>query len=146
MKDLLNDVQVQVDREDYVYWDWETAKKMDKETFGNTPYESLLKEIPNLDVVVITKPVKFALNYPFENNYYGSIESREITLRMLIDAIRNGFTEMYKGADIKPIAGLINMDVRSPKYGEAMHVIGDLVIEVLEYDEAYNSLRIGMGS
>jgi hypothetical protein len=87
--------------------------------------------IDGLDrVVTKASQVRFTLDYPFERPFEGVV-SGEITLRRTIDAIRAGFRQMYVGTTEREVPGMYNKDVTGP-YGQAFHVIGDLVIEGIE--------------
>jgi hypothetical protein len=103
--------------------------------------------IEGLDELVTRRSeITFALDYPFEHTYEAKIVGDNgVTLRQIIDAIRHGFRVMYRGAAHEPIAGMINQRVYGD-YGQAMHAIDDLVIEVLELDEATGVLDVGIGS
>lgn len=67
-----------------------------------------------------------------------------MTLRRIIDAIRAGFRKMYEGAEVRDIPGMMNKDVRGA-YGNAFHVIGDLVVESIELCDG-DRLEISIGS
>jgi hypothetical protein len=87
--------------------------------------------IPDLDRVVSSAPrIDFTLDYPFEKPFSSSITGA-ITLRRIIDSVRSGFRHMYEGTTVRDIPKLENKDVRGP-YGQAFHVIGDLVIERID--------------
>jgi hypothetical protein len=85
-----------------------------------------------LDAEVSTAPLFFTLEYPFGEKFHGVVEIGEreprITLRMIIRDVRRGFREMYRGSKAASIPGMRNKRVVG-RYGEAFHVIGDLVIE-----------------
>lgn len=68
----------------------------------------------------------------------------KITLRAVIDAIRAGFREMYEGAKVGDIPGMMNKDVNGA-YGNAFHDIGDLVIEGIDLCDG-DVLEISIGS
>ncbi|MDP1828117.1 MAG: hypothetical protein Q8L48_32880 [Archangium sp.] len=87
--------------------------------------------------------VSFTLDYPFEKPL-GGVVTGKLTLRHIIDGIRGGFRKMYEGATVRDIPGMMNKDVTGP-YGNAFHVIGDLVIERIELCDG-DRLEISIGS
>ena len=100
--------------------------------------------IADLDRVVSrAKQIEFTLDYPFEKPFTSAVTA-PITLRRIIDAVRSGFHHMYEGTtqrDIQP--QLENKDVRGA-YGQAFHVIGDLVIESIDLcDDQWLDINIG---
>ena len=99
--------------------------------------------IPDLDRVVSSAPrIDFTLDYPFEKPFSTSMTG-DITLRRIIDAVRAGFRHMYEGTTQRDIRNLENKDVRGP-YGQAFHVIGDLVIEHIDLcDDRWLDVSIG---
>ena len=99
--------------------------------------------IEGLDRIVSKSPrVEFVLDYPFEKPFRGVITC-EITLRRTIDSIRAGFRTMYEGTTQRDIPGMHNKDVTGP-YGQAFHVIDDLVIEGIDLcGDAVFSISIG---
>jgi hypothetical protein len=102
------------------------------------------RTIPNLDRVISTAPrIDFTLDYPFEKPFNSAI-TEQLTLRRIIDAVRNGFRHMYEGTTQRDIPNLENKDVTGP-YGRAFHVIGDLVIEHIDLCDG-RSLDVSIGS
>jgi hypothetical protein len=95
------------------------------------------------NVISPAKSVRFTLDYPFERPFTGVVTG-EITLRRTIDAIRAGFRKMYEGSTQRDMPGVANKDVTGT-YGQAFHVIDDLVIETIELC-ADDSLSIFIGS
>lgn len=87
--------------------------------------------------------VSFTLDYPFEKPF-GGVVTGKLTLRRVIDAIRAGFRKMYEGAAVRDIPGMMNKDVTGP-YGNAFHVISDLVVERIELCDG-DRLEISIGS
>lgn len=104
-------------------------------------------EIENLDKRVTKQPiVGFTLDYPFEKPYEGKIVTDAgATLRQIIDAIRGAYRTMYRGTTVEDIPNLENKRVTG-EYGQALHVIEDLVIESIEIDEKTGQLEIFIGS
>jgi hypothetical protein len=106
--------------------------------------EYVEEELGDLDrLVTKATRVHFTLDYPFEKPFTGEVTGK-VTLRRIIDAIRAGFVEMYKSADVRDIPGMMNKDVKGP-YGNAFHDIGDLVIEGIDLCDG-DSLEISIGS
>lgn len=103
--------------------------------------------IPDLDVPFTEHTeLRFVLDYPFENPLECVASGASgVTLRNVIDAVRDGFRTMYQDTTVEPIANLHNKRVTGA-YGEALHVIGDLVIEAIEVDELNGTLEVGIGS
>lgn len=88
----------------------------------------------------------FTLDYPFERPYQGEvITDAGASLRNIIDAVRAAYRQMYRGASIEPIANLANKRVCGA-YGEAVHVIEDLVIESIALEDETGQLDIFIGS
>jgi hypothetical protein len=88
----------------------------------------------------------FTLDYPFDGVYEGTVSGpRGVTLRQIIDAVRAGYRTMYEGTTQQDIPDLQNKLVLGT-YGEAVHVIDDLVIESIELDEDAATVEIGIGS
>jgi len=106
-----------------------------------------VEEVPDLDKRVSAAPIlRFTLDYPFEREYHGQVVTDAgATLRQIIDAIRAGFRAMYRGTTTEDIANLENKRVRGD-FGEAYHVIDDLVIEGISLDDATGTLDISIGS
>lgn len=104
-------------------------------------------EIRGLDERVTSRPIlRFTLDYPFERPYQGEVVTDGgASLRQIIDAVRAAYRQMYRDVTIEPIANLDNKRVRG-EYGEALHVIEDLVIESIELDEQSGQLQIFIGS
>lgn len=104
-------------------------------------------EIEDLDERVSKHPVlAFTLDYPFEREHHGEVRADGgATLRQIIDAIRAAFRAMYSGTTVEDIPNLDNKRVRGA-YGEAVHVIDDLVIEGIDLDDATGRLDIAIGS
>ncbi|MDF2694879.1 MAG: hypothetical protein K0S65_3262 [Labilithrix sp.] len=104
-------------------------------------------ELEGLDERVTRAPVlRFVLDYPFPRPYEGKVISDSgATLRQIIDAVRQGFRVMYRGAREQDIPNLENKLVDGD-YGRAYHVIGDLVIESIEIDDGTGELTIFIGS
>jgi len=104
-------------------------------------------DIPGLDTVVSRAPsLSFTLDYPFDEPFEGRIVGVEgITLRHIIDAIRDGYRQMYEATSTEDIPNIANKKVTG-SYGTAMHVIDDLVIESIELDGTNNTLTIFIGS
>ena len=104
-------------------------------------------DIPGLDTVVSRAPsLTFTLDYPFDEPFEGRVVGVEgITLRHIIDAIRDGYRQMYEGTSMENIPNIANKKVTG-SYGTAMHVIDDLVIESIELDGSKNNLTIFIGS
>ena len=104
-------------------------------------------EIHGLDDLV-THGVRltFTLDYPFEKPYEGSIEGEGgITLRATIDAIRDAFRLLYRGAHHEALPSLHNELVEG-SHGRAYHAIDDLVIELIELDDDSSALQVFIGS
>ena len=103
--------------------------------------------IDGLDELVTRAPVlRFTLDYPFEQPYEGTVVGDAgVTLREIIDAVRAGFRRMYRGAVEEDIPDLDNKHVVGD-YGQAYHVIDDLVIEQIDLDEDDARLEIAIGS
>lgn len=104
-------------------------------------------DIPGLDIVVSRAPsLTFTLDYPFDEPFEGRVVGVEgITLRHVIDAIRDGYRQMYEAASTEDIPNLANKRVTGT-HGTAVHVIDDLVIERIELDGRNNTLTIDIGS
>ncbi|HUQ04534.1 MAG TPA: hypothetical protein VM261_18665 [Kofleriaceae bacterium] len=108
-------------------------------------------EIENLDAPVTSRAVVgFRLDYPFEKPFDGEVRGSGgggggVSLRQIIDAIRAAYRAMYVGTVAEPMEKLDNMHVRGP-YGEAHHVIEDLVIETIALDDEAGTLEIFIGS
>ncbi len=104
-------------------------------------------EIKGLDERVTSRRMlRFTLDYPFERPYEGEVVvDGGASLRQIIDAIRAAYRHIYTGVTIEPIPNFDNMRVRGA-YGEAVHVIGDLVIESIELDDETGQLDIFIGS
>jgi hypothetical protein len=104
-------------------------------------------EIEGLDERVTSLPVlTFKLDYPFETVYEGKvITDAGASLRQIIDAIRDGFRIMYRGAVSEDTALPGNKRVQGD-YGQAFHVIDDLVIESIAIDDETGELDISIGS
>ena len=103
--------------------------------------------IEDLDKPVTKRAVlQFTLDYPFEREHQGEVRTDGgATLRQIIDAIRTAYRTMYRDPVVEPIADLDNKRVRGA-YGEAYHVIEDLVIEGIELDDETGRLEIIIGS
>ena len=103
--------------------------------------------IEDLDERVTTHPVlTFTLDYPFEREYAGEVRAAGgATLRQIVDAIRAAYRAMYSGTTVEDIPNLDNTRVTGA-YGEAVHVIDDLVIEGIDLDDATGRLDIAIGS
>jgi hypothetical protein len=108
-----------------------------------------LEDVPidGLDTPVTRKHrLDFTLDYPFDRPYEGHvIGDAGVTLRQLIDAIRAGYLEMYRGAAVSELANLHNKLVQG-EYGHAVHVIDDLVIERIVVDDESGRIEIDIGS
>ena len=104
-------------------------------------------EVEGLDQRVTETPIlRFTLDYPFERPYEGSVVSDAgPTLRQIIDAIRVAYRTIYRGTTAEEIPNLDNMHVQGD-FGEAFHVIDDLVIERISIDESAGRLDIFIGS
>jgi hypothetical protein len=104
-------------------------------------------EIENLDERVSHHPiVRFVLDYPFTKPHHGElITDAGPSLRQIIDAVRAAYQTMYRGVTIENVPNLDNKRVRGD-YGEALHVIDDLVIETISIDDATGALDIFIGS
>lgn len=104
-------------------------------------------EIEGLDERVTSRSVlRFTLDYPFERPYEGEVVADGgASLRQIIDGVRAAYRHMYTDVTIEPIANLDNKRVRGA-YGEAVHVIDDLVIESIAIDEKAGRLDIYIGS
>ncbi|MBL0218384.1 MAG: hypothetical protein IPQ07_31440 [Myxococcales bacterium] len=88
----------------------------------------------------------FTLDYPFSKPYKGTVVTDAgASLRQIIDAIRNGFRVMYRGAAHEEVPNLANEKVDGD-YGRAYHAIEDLVIERIDFDEETSELEIEIGS
>jgi hypothetical protein len=59
--------------------------------------------------------------------------------------VRAAYQTMYRGVTIEDVPNLDNKRVRGD-YGEALHVIEDLVIETISIDDATGALDISIGS
>ncbi len=107
----------------------------------------LEEAIPKLDELVTRKThLRFTLEYPFEQAFSATIVGDGgVSLRMIIDAVRRGYREIYRGAAHHPIPGLRNQLVQGA-YGRAVHAMGDLVIESIRLDEGAGLLDIDIGS
>ena len=105
------------------------------------------EDVEDLDERVSTAPIlRFTLDYPFEREYHGQvITDAGASLRQIIDAIRAGFRTMYRGTTTEDIPNLDNKRVRGD-FGQAYHVIGDLVIEAISIDDETGTLDISIGS
>lgn len=130
----LYDGQIAVSRTDYAH---------ETEEDG----EDVELEIPGLDERVTSLAVlHFTLDYPFKRPYQGQVRTDGgASLRQIIDGIRDAYRRMYRDAVIEPIANLDNKRVTGD-YGEANHVIEDLVIESIELDEQTGQLEVFIGS
>jgi len=104
-------------------------------------------DIPGLDAVVSRAPsLTFTLDYPFDQPFHGRVTGVQgITLRHIIDAVRDAYRHMYEATSVEDIAHLANKAVTG-KYGTAVHVIDDLVIERIVLDHRQNTLAIDIGS
>lgn len=104
-------------------------------------------EIEGLDERVTSRPIlHYTLDYPFETPYEGTIiTDGGASLRQIIDAIRAAYRIMYRGTTTEDIPNLDNKRVRGD-YGEALHVIEDLVIEYIHLDDETGRLDIVIGS
>jgi hypothetical protein len=111
--------------------------------------EEVEAEIEELDATVTSREaLRFQLDYPFTKPFDGEVRGGGgggITLRNIIDAVRAAYREIYRDTTAEPMEKLDNMHVRGP-YGEAHHVIEDLVIESIELDEENGTLEIFIGS
>ncbi|MBL8718324.1 MAG: hypothetical protein JNL79_20250 [Myxococcales bacterium] len=133
--ELYGDQTLDVDSDDYV------ARSYDPESGDEV--EAVIEGLD--DVVLECDEVDLVLDYPFEQEYRAQLTG-EITLRQIIDAIRRGFREMYRGASHAPIAGLPgNEDVKG-SYGQAYHGIHDLVIEGILFHEEEGLIEVLIGS
>ena len=96
--------------------------------------------------ITLRNRLEFTLDYPFERPCRRVlITDAGATLRNVVDAIREGFRVMYRGASHEPIPNLENVHVHGD-YGHAFHAIGDLVIERIDLDEASGELDVQIGS
>jgi hypothetical protein len=104
-------------------------------------------EIEKLDERVTSVPIlHFTLDYPFERPFEGKVVTDAgATLRQILDAIRAGYRTMYSGTTVESIPNLDNKRVRG-EFGEAFHVIEDLVVEYIAIDEEEGALDVGIGS
>jgi hypothetical protein len=137
MVEIALDGSIEVASSDYVMSVWDEEAE-----------DSVEVQIARLDEVVTKRRrATFVLDYPFELTFEGEVVSVSdgITLRQIIDAIRNGYRTMYDATTEEPIANMINKLVKG-KYGAAFHVMSDLVIESLELNEETGVLEIGIGS
>lgn len=90
--------------------------------------------------------VRFVLDYPFTTPYQGElVTDAGPSLRQIIDAIRAAYQIMYRGVTIEDVPNLDNKRVRGD-FGEAMHVIEDLVIETISIADDTGALDIYIGS
>ena len=90
--------------------------------------------------------LELTLDYPFEKPFHAEVRAEGgATLRQIIDAIRNAYRLIYRDTVAEPMEEFDNMRVRGA-YGEAMHVIEDLVIESIELDEESGRLEVFIGS
>lgn len=114
---------------------------------GDDEDEDIDVAIERLDERLTNRAIlTFTLDYPFEKPYDGKvITDAGASLRQIIDAIREAFQRMYRGVTIEDIAQLHNKRVRGD-FGQALHVIEDLVIESIELDDATGQLDIQIGS
>lgn len=126
--------QLAVSSSDYTHQDEEAGDAVDI-------------EIDDLDTRVTSHAaLSFTLDYPFEQPYHGEVRADGgATLRQVIDAIRTAYRELYRNTTVEPIPDLDNMRVRGP-YGQALHVIDDLVIESIELDDETGRLEVCIGS
>jgi hypothetical protein len=134
--ELYADGWIEVDSDEYVA----QVHDEDADDTVPTPIEGLD------DPLVERDAVELVLDYPFEHPYRARLTSDNgITLRQIIDAVRSGFREMYRGATHTPIEGLLNEHVAG-SYGQAFHGIHDLVIEGILLHEEEGRLEILIGS
>ncbi len=133
-QELYADGWIAVDSDEYVAQEYDE----DADDTVSTPIEGLD------DVLLESGGVELVLDYPFELPYRAELAG-DITLRRIIDAVRSGFREMYRGATHAPIEGLLNEHVAGT-YGQAFHGIHDLVIEGILFHEEEGRLEILIGS
>jgi len=128
------DGSIQVSGSDYTH----TVEQGDD--YVEAPIEDLDKPVTRRAVLT------FTLDYPFERALDGEVRTDGgATLRQIIDAVRATYRTMYQGTTVEDIANLDNKRVRGA-YGEAFHVIEDLVIEGIELDDDTGRLEIVIGS
>ncbi|MBP6633603.1 MAG: hypothetical protein KBG28_01125 [Kofleriaceae bacterium] len=115
--------------------------------FDQDSEESTEAPIEGLDDrVCALSRLTFTLDYPFDRPYHGEIiTDAGPSLRQIIDAIRQAYRTIYRGASQQDIPNLENKLVDGD-YGRAFHVIDDLVIESIHLDEETAQLDIGIGS
>ncbi len=95
----------------------------------STPPEDLV----DADQICITSTtLSVVVGYPFAGRYRVAItseSSKGFTHSELFRQLVRIYSTMYAGASAAPIDKLDNMDVQSPRFGQAWHEITDLVIE-----------------
>lgn len=104
-------------------------------------------ELDGLDACVTRAPLlRFTLDYPFDRPFAGTVGGGSgVTLRQIIDAIRQGLQRMYAGSSREQHPLLVNQVVHGD-HGQAEHAIEDLVIERITLDEAAGVLAVEIGS
>ena len=93
--------------------------------------------------------IKITLDYPFDKEYKIEIQKKADEpwhSYLLVYAIKEGFEHMYsKSKSNGLIPGFLNEDFTG-EFGDCIHAIEDLFIEILEFNAKTGELRVGIGS
>jgi hypothetical protein len=84
------------------------------------------------EVCVSTPEVTLIVGYPFADQYAVTITANTpsgFTRADLFRQLVRVYSAMYEGAAFSTVEHLDNTHVQSPRFGEAWHVIEDLVVE-----------------
>lgn len=97
---------------------------------GGPPEEMPIEGLD--DVLTELTPVAVVLDHPFDRPHRARLSGDDgITLRQVIDAVRQGFRTMYQSRGA---------------YGEVFHPITDIVIETIILDDEKKTISLEVGT
>lgn len=113
------------------------------ECFHIEKFETTSEQLP-VELQAKDNPATCTLDYPFEKSK--TIKFTFSSVDDIVNAVRDGFKEMYAASKRLPQCPFLINQEFDGEYGYALHALGDLFIEAMEYNKKTNELRVFIGS
>ena len=113
------------------------------ECFHIESFESTAAQLPD-ELQGKENPAICILDYPFEKPYV--IKFTFSNVNDIVNAVRTGLKEMYDASKRLPQCPFLINQEFGGEYGDSFHALGDLWIEIIEYNPKTIELKLFIGS
>ena len=118
------------------------------------PQPNDLAHVDNDVIVVEDSDITIVFTYPFDDDYsFGFHSEGGFTLRQLVTIVRNKYKEMYQANEASNTIDLsvgrptlLNIPQTNGMYGVWGHVIDDLCLREIKYDDTTRTITLSIDS